>query len=85
MCLRGMLWGILCHHVPGKVVLHRHHHMHLNRICNVFLCLGSVKLVFELLISLVLRRHCDVLVSIQIWLVDELIMSEVLLFLQNPL
>ena len=82
-CVKGKLLGILFHHVHETVVLCRHHLMHLYKLCNVSLDLVSVILVLGWLIPCVLKKCCDGLVSIQILLTDELIVSKAWLFLHS--
>ena len=82
LCVRGKLWGILYHHVPWKVVLHMHHQMCLYKPCSISSNLDSVRFVLGWWIPSRLRKHGDGLVSNQMLLVDGLVKSGVLLFLQ---
>ena len=79
-CVKEKLLGIPFHHVPEIVVLHRHHLMHLYKLCIISLDLGRVILVLGWLIPWMLGKHCSGLVSIWILLADELIVWRSWLF-----
>ena len=82
-CVKGKLLVILFYHVLEIAVLHRHHLMHLYKPCNISLDWDSVILMLGWLIPWVLKKHCDGLVSTQMLLPDELIVSKAWLFLQT--
>ena len=54
--VKGKLLEILFYHVPETAVLHRHHLIHLCKLCNVSLDVGSVIMVLGWLIPCVVKN-----------------------------